>query len=114
MNIPSDFLADPANTQTGTAYTFSLNDLGRIVEGDNPAAQTYTVPTAAVAGWPIGAALSVYQAGAGQIRIAGAVGVTLRGAGSALNTNGQYSLIGLRMRADDEWVVTGNATASAL
>lgn len=111
MNIPVDTVPERFSPQSGTSYTFSLNDLGRTVEGNNASAQTFTIPTAAVAGWPLGAFFSVYQAGAGQITIAGAGGVTLRGAGGAFKTSGQYAVIQAVMHANDEWIISGDSAA---
>ncbi len=71
-------------------------------------ATTFTVPTVLVAGWPVGATLRVYQAGVGQITIAGAAGATLRGA-NGLKAAAQYSVFELEIRRGDEWVVTGDA-----
>jgi hypothetical protein len=96
------------NTQTGTTYTFVLGDAGQVVEGNNAAAQTYTVPPNSSVAYPVGSWIDVSQYGAGQITIAPGSGVTLRSAGTLLKTRGQYSGITLVKRGTDEWYVFGD------
>jgi len=96
---------------TGTAYTLSRTDGGRVLEGNNASAQTFTIPAVSTAGWLVGTVLYVFQQGAGQITIAGAGGVTLRSNGGKYKTAGQYATISLRMRANDEWVIAGDTAA---
>ena len=109
MNLGTDFLTLGTNSQTSVAYTLALSDVGRVVEGNNAAPQTFTVPPVSSVAWPLGASLKVYQQGAGQITIAGGSGVTLRSDGNRYKTAAQFAVIDLRMRANDEWVVSGDA-----
>ena len=111
MNLGSDFSGLPGSPQTSTAYTFALSDLGRVVEGNNAGAITFTIPPVSQVPWPPGAWMRVYQQGAGQITIAGGSGVTLRSDGGKVKTTAQFAVIELRMRANDEWVITGDAAA---
>lgn len=92
----------PQNTQTGTAYTLVLADRGKVVEMDNAAANTVTVPPNASVAFPIGTIIGVYRAGAGQTTIAAGTGVTVRNAGAI---SAQYGEVSLRKRALDEWVM---------
>ena len=110
LQTGEEALAFPAQV-TGTAYTPSRTDAGRVLESSNGSAVTITVPAVAVAGWRVGTLMTVFQQGAGQVTIAGAVGVTLHSSGGKLKTAAQYSQISLRMRANDEWVVSGDTTA---
>jgi hypothetical protein len=96
---------------TGTAYMPFRSDAGRVLEANNGSAITITIPAVSVAGWRIGTMIQVFQQGAGQVTIAGAGGVTLRASGGKLKTAAQYAMISLRMRANDEWVVSGDAAA---
>ena len=109
MQQSADTTYTTANSVTGTAYSPSRTDGGRVLETTNAAAVTVTLPPTVTAGWLIGTTLQVYQAGAGQVTLAGAVGVTLRSAGGKLRTAAQYSVISLRMRANDEWVIWGDS-----
>lgn len=97
-----------ASTQTGTTYTFVLADSGTVVEGNNAGAITFTIPANATTAFLVGTVIEVFQLGAGQITIAGAVGVTLRSDASKVKTAAQYATIGLRKRATDEWVLSGD------
>jgi len=96
---------------TGTAYTPARTDAGRVLETSNGSAVTITLPPASVAGWHVGTTLEVYQAGAGQVTVAAGAGVTLRSRGGRYKTADQYAVIALRMRATDEWVISGDAVA---
>lgn len=97
-----------SNSQSGTTYTFALVDAGKCVEGSNASAQTYTVPPNSSVAFPLGTVIEVFQLGAGQITIAAGAGVTLRSDGSKVVTAGQYATAGLRKRATDEWVLSGD------
>lgn len=96
-----------ATTQAGTAYTLALADMGTVVESNNAAAVTLTVPTDAAVAFPIGTVIQVVQYGAGTVTIAGA-GVTLDSRGGALRTSARYGVVSLRKRAVNEWVVSGD------
>lgn len=106
---PALWITDPtliAATQRSGNWTFDLIDVATVVEGTSGSAQTFTVPTNATVPFPVGATIEVFQDGAGQITIAAAGGVTLRGA--KVKTAAQYSTIGLRKRATNEWVLSGD------
>ena len=102
-----DIVAVPASV-TGTAYTPAKADGGRVLETSNAAAVTITLPPSSTTAWRIGTLMQVYQGGAGQVTIVGGAGVTLRSSGGKFKTVAQYSVISLRMRATDEWVVSGD------
>jgi hypothetical protein len=97
--------------QSGTgssAYTFALTDAQTVVETTGATAATFTIPTNASVAFPVGTAIEVFQDGAGQVTIAAAGGVTLRSDGSKVHTAAQYATIGLRQRAANEWVLSGD------
>lgn len=96
------------NTQTGTTYTFVLADAGKLVEGNNAAAITHTVPPNSSVAYPVNSWIDVSQYGAGQITIAAGAGVTLRSGGGLLKTRLQYSGLTLLKRGTDEWYVFGD------
>jgi hypothetical protein len=111
MQQASDTVLLLGASLTGTAYTPSRTDAGRVLEASNGSAVTITLPLVSVAGWLVGTVIQVFQQGAGQVTIAGAGGVTLRSNGGKLKTAAQYAMITLRMRANDEWVVYGDTVA---
>jgi hypothetical protein len=93
---------------TASSYTFALNDAATVVEGNSGTAQTFTVPPNSSVAFPVGTVMEVFQYGAGQVTIAAAAGVTLRSDGGKVKTAAQYASIGLRQRATNEWVLTGD------
>jgi hypothetical protein len=111
VNLGTDFTVFGQNSQSGTAYTVVLSDVGRYVECNNGSAITLTIPASTLVAWPVGAEIHGYQQGAGQITVAAGAGVTLRAEGGKVKSNGQYSVFHLRMRATDEWVMFGDTAA---
>lgn len=98
----------PASQQSGMTYTLVLNDRGTVVEFTSGSAITATVPPNSSVAFDIGTILEIHQYGAGQVTIAAGSGVTLRSDGGKVKTAAQYASIGLRQRAADEWVLTGD------
>jgi hypothetical protein len=94
-----------ANTQTGTTYTLVLSDAGKVIEMNNASANTLTVPPNSSVAFAVGTVLEVYQMGAGSTTIVQGSGVTIRNVGSI---RAQYATVGLRKRATDEWVLSGD------
>jgi hypothetical protein len=76
---------------------------GRIVNMDNAAAMTLTIPAGLAAG-----AASFYQGGAGQITFVPGGGVTLRNRLLHDKTAGQYAVITLFRQQANVWVLTGD------
>lgn len=107
----NDIAALQLNAQTGTTYTLVLGDAAKLVTLTNASAIALTIPTNATAAIAVGTQILLYQGGAGQVTIAGAVGVTVRSNGSKLKINGQYAVACLTKIATDEWVAFGNLAA---
>jgi hypothetical protein len=97
-----------STVQTAAAYTFALADAGTVVEGNSASAQTFTIPPHSTVAQAVGTVIEVFQYGAGPITIAAGAGVTLRSDGGRVKTAAQYATIGLRQRATDEWVLSGD------
>ena len=97
------------NTQTNT-YTFVLTDANKLVELDNAATKTFTIPTNSGVAFPIGTQITLAQIGAGQLRVAAAVGATLRSSGGKTKIAAQYGVATLIKRATDEWYLHGDIT----
>lgn len=98
-------------TTVDTAVTLTLSHMGKVLETTAGTAVTITVPEALAVNFPVGTLIEIFQAGTGQITIAGATGVVLRSPGNRLKTAEQYSTVMLRKRAVDEWVVAGDLVA---
>lgn len=97
------------NFQTGTGYTLSFSDRDKLVELNNAAAITLTVPTNANSAFPVGSSLIILQTGAGQVTVSGA-GVTINGT-PGLKLRTQWSSATLIKRATDTWVLIGDTAA---
>lgn len=95
-------------TQTGTTYTLVLADANTLVELNNAAAITVTVPPNSSVAFPVGTTIGLRQYGAGQVTVAAGAGVTIRSRSAAFKTSGQYAEASLTKRATDEWVLAGD------
>ena len=96
------------NTSTGTSYTLTLNDAGKVLPISNASANTVTVPLNASVAFPTGAVVTLVQTGAGQTSITGSVGVTIQSESSKLKLKAQYATAGLLKTDTDTWVAFGN------
>jgi hypothetical protein len=106
--ILEDLLNVRSSTQT-TNYTLALGDGDTVIEMNSASGVTITISPNSSVAFPIGAVIEIFQYGAGEVTIAAGAGVTLR-TPSSLTTRAQYSTVGLRQRATDEWVVSGDMT----
>lgn len=105
----SDLTRLIATTQAGTAYTLALGDAGTSVELTSGSSVTVTVPANSTAALPVGSVIELVQAGVGQVTISPAGGVTVRTSAS-LTSRAQWSVLSLRKRATDEWILSGDLT----
>ena len=92
------------------SYTLVIADAGKQVEVSSASGVTLTVPTNAVAAFPIGTTIIIVQTGAGQITVAGSAGVTVN-ATPGLKLYGQWSTALLLKRATDTWLLSGDLSA---
>lgn len=93
--------------QTGTSYTFALTDDGTMVEFDNAATVTVTVPDEATIAFPIGTKILLRQKNIGVLMIEGDAGVTVSSAVGD-TTIGQDAVAGLLKVGSDSWVLFGD------
>ncbi len=89
-------------------WTFTLANNGNVVEGTSSLDENFVIPANASVAFPVGTVIAVYQAGAGQITVVPASGVTLQSNGGLRRTSGQFATIGLRKRAKDIWSIFGD------
>jgi len=101
----------PLTSDTSTAYTLVIGDQGNMVSLSNASAVALTIPANSAVAFPIGTEISIFQAGAGQVTIAGAGGVTVNASDAELKTRVQYSTAILYKTASDGWLVAGDLTA---
>lgn len=74
------------NTQTGTTYSLTASDNGKIITMNNGATSTVTV----IGGLPVGFNTTVIQLGAGAVGFTAASGVTLNSFASSYTMAGQH------------------------
>ena len=99
------------NAQTGTTYTIVMSDSNNtMVELNNAAAITVTVPTNTTTAFPIGSQVNLLQTGAGQVTVAGASTVTVNGT-PGLKLRAQWSAATLVKRDTNTWVLIGDTSA---
>ena len=94
--------------KTGTSYTFVLGDANSVVEFDNAAAITATIPPNSSAAFPVGTFIELHQVDAGVVTVAAGSGVTLLSRGSLVDLAGQEAVAGIRKVATDTWRLTGD------
>lgn len=99
-------LRQPVSTQVGTSYTLTLADETKLFVFTAATAIALTVPTNAVAAFPVGSRIDIVQVGAGKITVAGA-GVTFY-ATPSLVLRATYSAASLVKTATDTWLLTGD------
>jgi len=99
------------NQQSGTTYTLVLSDANNVmVEFNNASSIAVTVPLNSSVPYAVGTQIQLLQTGAGQVTLAGAVGVTVSGT-PGLKLRAQWSGATLVKRATDSWVVIGDMSA---
>lgn len=102
------------NAQTGTTYTFVLDDAGKIVDHSNASASAFTVPPHASVALASAEVLTCKQRGAGAITLTPGAGVTLNAPpGKTLVTNGPRAIASMVQTATlNEWDVYGDLVPS--
>jgi len=100
-------------SQQSGSYNLSTGGLthrDNLIELSSASALTLTIPTNATTAYPVGTSIDILQTGAGQVTIAGAVGVTVN-ATPGLKLRSQWSSATLFKRATDTWIVMGDLSA---
>jgi hypothetical protein len=91
-------------------YTLSISDGGGLVEMNNGAAKTITVPPNATVAFPIGTQIIVVRKGAGTLNIANHVDVTINSVSGNRYISTRYGAATLVKIASDEWYLFGDLT----
>jgi hypothetical protein len=99
------------NGQTGTSYTFVLDDAGKFITASNASAITVTIPPISSVAYPVGTQLNIIQKGAGQVTFAAGAGVTINSTGAtaaAPKLRVRYSSATAVHEGSDVWYVVGD------
>ena len=97
------------NAQTGTSYTLTTADEGRLVTLGSASATTLTLPSDTTAAIPVGARIDIGRAGAGAVTIAPGSGATVNATPSH-TLRAQWSTASAIKRAASTWLVVGDLT----
>jgi hypothetical protein len=98
-------------TQSGTAVTAALTDVGKLINFTSGTAIAFTIPTNASVAFAVGDQLNIYQAGTATVTITPAATVTVRSSGAKLKTSDQYSVATCIKIDTNEWIALGNLKA---
>lgn len=99
------------DTKSASFTPTDTTDAGVTHEFTSATAVTWSIPTNASVAYPIGTVIQAFQYGTGQITIAAVTPATTTiRTPSSLTSRAQYSTIGVRKRATDEWVAFGDLT----
>ena len=97
------------NSQTGN-YTLVLADAGKFITVNSASTSTITIPLNSSVGFSLGTKIVIARIGAGNVPIAGAVGVTVN-ATPGLNLRAQYSAATCIQISLNNWLVLGDLSS---
>ena len=98
-------------TQSGTAVTAALTDVGKLISFTSGTAVAFTIPANATVAFAVGDQINIYQAGTATVTITPAATVTVRSSGAKLKTNDQFSVATCIKIDTNEWIALGNLKA---
>ena len=99
------------NTQSGTAYTASLTDVGKLINFTSNSSIVFTIPASTAVAFAVGDQINIYQGGSATATITPAATVTIRSSGAKLKTNDQFSVATCIKIDTNEWIAVGNLKA---
>ena len=98
-------------TESTTARTLGITDKGKYIRCTSGSATTITVPANATTAFPTGTRIEIIQAGAGEVTIAAAGGVTINSVSSWKDAVAQYSAMVLTKVDTNTWDLVGDIEA---
>ena len=99
------------NTQSGTAITAALTDVGKLISFTSGTAVAFTIPANATVAFSVGDQINIYQASTATVTITPAATVTVRSSGAKLKTKDQFSVATCIKIDTNEWIALGNLSA---
>lgn len=101
------------NTQTSTAYTLALTDIGQAVDLTSTASVTLTVPDSSAVAFEIGTVIEIAQLGAGSVTLnPGSTTTINKPSVFTLTLGGQYSIVRVRKTGTNVWLASGDLALS--
>jgi hypothetical protein len=110
QTLTNKTLTQPINAQIGTTYELVLADASKLVTLSNGSPIALTIPTNTNQAFAIGASVDLAQIGAGQVTVAGDVGVTVN-ATPGLKFRAQYSAASVVKLGTNTWILVGDLSA---
>ncbi len=95
------------NAQTGTTYTLSATDNGKVITLDNGSAITVTIPAGLVDGFNC----LLVQKGAGKVTVTKAGGGSLNNRSSQTKTAGQHAIVTIVHIGSEVYILSGDTGA---
>lgn len=108
---PTIALAGLSFTTSSVAYTLQASDNNNLVEITASSAVDVTVPPSASVSWPNGAQITIFQRGAGKVRVLAGSGVTILST-PGVYLRGQYSGATLVRRDTNVWFLFGDLSST--
>ena len=105
--VNSIAIDQPPHIYTGS-HTLLLGDADVPVEMDVAVPNTVTIPNNASVAFPLGTVIEICQAGSGTTTVGAVGGVSVRSRGSLFALAGQWATVSIRLRAIDDWVLSGD------
>jgi hypothetical protein len=96
---------------SGTTYTPTIIDGGRLLLSFNSTGCTFTIPAYASVPFPIGTTIAIVQYGLGQVTVLPGGGVALLSKNNDRKTAAQYSSVSLLHFSTNNWMLVGDITA---
>jgi hypothetical protein len=111
INTSGNVVGHITISSKASSYTLVLSDDGDLIEFTSSSAGSLTVPTNASVAFPIGTAITVLQAGTGQVTIVPATVDVIINSTPGLKTRAQWSVVTLIKRGTNTWLATGDLSA---
>lgn len=109
--VMDDIKFTSINSQTGTAYTLTLSDAGKLIILTNSSAITVTVPANSSVAFPVGTQIDLVQGGTGKVTISPATGVTINSQSGNKSIAAQWVGVSLVKTDTNTWLLLGNLIA---
>ena len=111
INTSGNVVGHITISSKASSYTLVLSDDGDLIEFTGSSAGSLTVPTNASVAFPIGTAITVLQAGTGQVTIVPETVAVIINSTPGLKTRAQWSVVTLIKRGTNTWLATGDLSA---
>lgn len=106
-----DFIGSGDVVSKASAFTIALTDVGKLIDVNSATSVNATIPNDSDINFSIGAKIDLFQYNSGQVVITASPGVTIRSNGNKFKTAGLNSVITIRKRGTNDWVVYGDTAA---